>query len=119
MARGPGGQEGEVRAICLEELQRHCDEVWTDRAGNVIRLFKGRKPDPDGEYAVRIIGNMDEIPMVSNWWSTARLKRVHRRWWNICKARKTRYRLEPLPNKKGGPLQASPHFSLSGCTQTL
>ncbi|MBV4484530.1 M20/M25/M40 family metallo-hydrolase [Pseudomonas sp. SWRI153] len=64
MARGPGGQEDEVRAICLEELQRHCDEVWTDPAGNVIGLLKGRQTDPDGKHAVRIMGHMDEIAMV-------------------------------------------------------
>jgi len=64
MARGPGGQEDEVRAICLEELQRHCDEVWTDRAGNVIGLLKGHEPDPDGQHAVRIMGHMDEIAML-------------------------------------------------------
>lgn len=64
MARGPGGQEDEVRAICLEELQRHCDEVWTDRAGNVIGLLKGSEPDPNGQHAVRIMGHMDEIAML-------------------------------------------------------
>lgn len=64
MARGPGGQEDEVRAICLEELGRHCDEVWTDRAGNVIGLLEGSEPDPEGNNAVRIMGHMDEIAMV-------------------------------------------------------
>lgn len=35
-ARGPGGQEDEVRAICLRALGECCDEVSTDAAGNVI-----------------------------------------------------------------------------------
>ena len=64
MARGPGGQEDEVRAICLEQLQQHCDECWTDPAGNVIGLLKGHQPDPQARHAVRIMGHMDEIAMV-------------------------------------------------------
>ncbi|CRM64343.1 hypothetical protein [Pseudomonas sp. 28 E 9] len=34
LARGPGGQEDGVRAICLERLRPLCDETWVDPAGN-------------------------------------------------------------------------------------
>ena len=64
MARGPGGQEDEVRSICQEHLQRHCDETWTDPAGNVIGLIKGRNSSADANRAVRIMGHMDEIAML-------------------------------------------------------
>ncbi|MBC3776788.1 M42 family peptidase [Pseudomonas sp. SWRI99] len=64
MARGPGGQEDEVRAICQAHLMRYCDQTWTDPAGNVIGLLKGHQPDPESRQAVRIMGHMDEIAMV-------------------------------------------------------
>lgn len=65
MARGPGGQEDEVRSICREHLLRHCDETWIDPAGNVIGLIKGRNTGAGaGAGAVRIMGHMDEIAMV-------------------------------------------------------
>lgn len=35
LARGPGGQEDEVRAVCQRELERCCDEVGSDAAGNL------------------------------------------------------------------------------------
>ncbi len=64
-ARGPGGQEDEVRAICLEELQRHCDDVWVDSAGNVLGVIgaaacAGAAP----EHGVSVMAHMDEIAMV-------------------------------------------------------
>ncbi len=40
LARGPGGQEDEVREICLKELAKHCDEAFVDGAGNVRGLIK-------------------------------------------------------------------------------
>ncbi|MHA3737141.1 M42 family peptidase [Pseudomonas sp. Eth.TT006] len=64
MAHGPGGQEDEVRAICQEHLSRYCDETWTDPAGNVIGLLKGRGSDTHTGSAIRIMGHMDEIAMV-------------------------------------------------------
>lgn len=36
LARGPGGQEDEVRAICQRELEGCCDEVGSDAAGNLV-----------------------------------------------------------------------------------
>jgi len=64
MARGPGGQEHEVRDICLRELQPHCDKTWVDPAGNVIGLIKGNPPDPETNSPVRIMAHLDEIAML-------------------------------------------------------
>ncbi|UOK36118.1 M28 family peptidase [Pseudomonas palleroniana] len=63
-ARGPGGQEDEVRAICLESLQPLCDEAWVDAAGNVIGLIKGAQGDGERGRAVKVMAHMDEIAMV-------------------------------------------------------
>lgn len=38
-ARGPGGKEDEVRAICLRELRLFCDDTHIDPAGNVVGSF--------------------------------------------------------------------------------
>lgn len=48
LARGPGGQEDEVRRICLRELKRSCDEVWVDAADNVIGGRAGHRGDFPG-----------------------------------------------------------------------
>ncbi|MBA1228895.1 M42 family peptidase [Pseudomonas viridiflava] len=63
LAYGPGGQEDEVRKLCKTELERHCDEVTVDRAGNVIGLIKAaHASDPDD--AISVMAHMDEIAMV-------------------------------------------------------
>lgn len=49
MARGPGGQEDEVRSICLRELTAFCDDLKVDRAGNVIGLIKAAHDSDPGE----------------------------------------------------------------------
>jgi putative aminopeptidase FrvX len=64
LARGPGGQEDEVRAICLEQLRPLCDETWVDPAGNVVGLIKGQQGDADLGCAVKVMAHMDEIAMV-------------------------------------------------------
>ena len=66
LARGPGGQENEVRAICQRELKRYCDTVWTDAADNVIGIVRAGSATPaDAErHAVRIMAHQDEIAMV-------------------------------------------------------
>jgi len=64
MARGPGGQEHEVRAICLRELQPHCDKTWVDPAGNVIGLIKGTAAADETHTPVRIMAHLDEIAML-------------------------------------------------------
>lgn len=63
-ARGPGGQEDEVRAICLESLTPLCDEAWVDQAGNVVGLIKGEHSDAEPAGAVKVMAHMDEIAMV-------------------------------------------------------
>ncbi|BBP64966.1 hypothetical protein PHLH5_25070 [Pseudomonas sp. Cab53] len=64
MARGPGGQEDEVRSLCLRELEPHCDKTWTDPAGNVIGLIKGIGAAGDSPAPVRIMAHLDEIAML-------------------------------------------------------
>lgn len=70
-ARGPGGQEDEVRDICLRELSRFCEEAHIDPAGNVVGVIRGgRACSP--EAAIRIMAHLDEIAMiVKKCWRTA------------------------------------------------
>ena len=61
-ARGPSGQEDEVRSICLRELEPLCDEVHTDASGNVVGLIRGG--DADSGPVVRVMAHMDELAMI-------------------------------------------------------
>ncbi|WP_448681124.1 M28 family peptidase [Pseudomonas nicosulfuronedens] len=61
LARGPGGQEDEVRAVCHGELVKSCDRVWTDPAGNLIGLIKGATANGP---AVKVMAHLDEIAMI-------------------------------------------------------
>lgn len=63
MARGPGGQEDEVRSIVLRELAPLCDEVRVDRAGNVIGLLKAASSE-DPAPAITVMAHLDEIAMI-------------------------------------------------------
>ncbi|MDM9594564.1 M28 family peptidase [Pseudomonas guariconensis] len=63
LARGPGGQEDEVRHICLRELARHCDETRIDRAGNVLGVLRATQPC-EPEQSIRLMAHMDEIAMI-------------------------------------------------------
>lgn len=63
LARGPSGQEDEVRAVCRREMEPLCDEVWTDPAGNVIGLIKGVSPG-GAAPVVRVMTHMDELAMI-------------------------------------------------------
>ncbi|WMN20720.1 M20/M25/M40 family metallo-hydrolase [Pseudomonas piscis] len=63
LARGPGGQEDEVRAICVEHLRRYCDETRIDPAGNVIGRFAGHGA-PRAGSGICVMAHMDEIAMV-------------------------------------------------------
>jgi len=59
-ACGPVGQEDDVRDICHRELETSVDDVWIDKAGNLIGLIRG-----DGaEDAIRVMVHMDELAMV-------------------------------------------------------
>ncbi len=53
----PSGCEGEMEALCLEELAPLCSRVWQDDAGNVIGLIEGAGDGP----AVRLMAHKDEI----------------------------------------------------------
>lgn len=63
LARGPGGQEDEVRDICQRELRELCDEVTVDRAGNVCGVIRAAG-NADPEAAVRVMAHLDEIAMI-------------------------------------------------------
>jgi len=66
-ARGPCGQEDEVRVICERELNRHCDKVWVDTAGNVVGLVRGApagKGSGGQSSAIRVMAHMDELGMI-------------------------------------------------------
>lgn len=66
MARGPGGQETEVRAVCHTELVKHCDAVWTDAAGNLIGLIREqhRESSVPPIKSVQVMAHLDEIAMI-------------------------------------------------------
>ena len=57
---GPCGQEDEVREVCRRELEPFVDEVWTDEAGNLIGLIRGR----ERAQATRVMAHMDELSML-------------------------------------------------------
>ena len=60
-ARGPSGQEDEVRAICIRELETLCDKTWTDASGNVIGFLRGVSNEGP---AIRVMAHMDELAMI-------------------------------------------------------
>lgn len=66
LARGPAGQEEEVRQVCRRELERCCDAVWQDAADNLIGRIKavGVAPDEAERQTTRIMAHQDEIAMV-------------------------------------------------------
>lgn len=61
-ARGPGGEETEVRDLCESELRKHCDETWVDDAGNLIGLLRSKHEDA-GAQATLLMAHLDEIAM--------------------------------------------------------
>lgn len=64
MARGPGGEENEVRAICHREMVRYCDQVWTDPAGNLVAHIESESPAAADSAAVKVMAHLDEIAMI-------------------------------------------------------
>lgn len=62
-ARGPVGQEDEVRDICSREMENLCDKTWVDPAGNVIGLIKGDGSNPSAPI-VRVMAHMDELSLI-------------------------------------------------------
>lgn len=64
-ARGPVGQEDEVRAIVQREMKALCDEVRTDDAGNVIgQLRGGGKNAKKAVPTIKIMAHMDELSLI-------------------------------------------------------
>jgi tetrahedral aminopeptidase len=62
---GVAGFEGPIQAIVREELEKSCDEVRSDRMGNLIGLKKaGRAPGGAPPLRVMLAAHMDEIGFV-------------------------------------------------------
>lgn len=64
-ARGPGGEEHEVRDICRAELEKHCDETWVDDAGNLIGVIRAAASQTGSPSArgTLVMAHLDEIAM--------------------------------------------------------
>lgn len=63
MARGPGGEEFEVREVCQKELQQHCDETWVDDVGNLVGLIRASVAGSEDANGVLVMAHLDEIAM--------------------------------------------------------
>jgi putative aminopeptidase FrvX len=59
---GPCGQEEAVRDICRREIEDHVDEMWIDKAGNLIGYVRGEHRTDD--VATRVMVHMDELSML-------------------------------------------------------
>jgi putative aminopeptidase FrvX len=57
-ACGVSGDEGEVRAIVLEEIKGHADEVRVDALGNVLAIKNGSR---DQRLRIMLSAHMDEV----------------------------------------------------------
>ncbi len=55
------GDEGEVRAIVLEEIKGHIDEVRVDALGNVLAVKKGAGRTGQKRLRVMLSAHMDEV----------------------------------------------------------
>ncbi|MFY1663406.1 hypothetical protein [Pseudomonas sp. Pseu.R1] len=66
MARGPSGEELEVREVCQKELQQHCDETWVDDAGNLVGLIRAQSAEGNGTGGVLVMGHLDGIAACSS-----------------------------------------------------
>lgn len=60
-ARGPCGQEEEVRLLCYDLLKDIVDEIWIDSSGNLVGKISGRS---SSEQPIRLMAHMDEISMI-------------------------------------------------------
>ncbi|WP_432498921.1 M20/M25/M40 family metallo-hydrolase [Kineococcus auxinigenes] len=59
---GPVGREDAVRDVCARELRDLVDELWTDPAGNLVGLVRGR--EEPGAPGVRVMAHLDELSMI-------------------------------------------------------
>ena len=66
-ARGPSGDEKEVREVCREMLDPVCDELWKDAAGNLVGVLRAAGDGANGEGSsgpIQLVAHMDEIAMI-------------------------------------------------------
>lgn len=61
IARGPCGQEDEVRTVLQRLLKNLVDETWVDPAGNLIGKIKGKSAT---KPPIRLMAHMDELSMI-------------------------------------------------------
>jgi putative aminopeptidase FrvX len=65
LARGPSGQEDDVRKIVQREMAELCDEVKVDDAENVIGLVRGGGAKGKSKAPViNVMAHMDELAMI-------------------------------------------------------
>jgi putative aminopeptidase FrvX len=64
LAYGPCGQETAVRDICRRELEPVVDEVWEDKAHNLIGVIEGRGGRGATRSAIRVMAHLDELSML-------------------------------------------------------
>ena len=68
-AYGPGGQEEAVREVCRSMLEPFVDEMWVDKAGNLVGSIHGGGhsnacgSSHDDARATRVLAHMDELSM--------------------------------------------------------
>jgi putative aminopeptidase FrvX len=60
-ARGPSGEEDEVRTLCHKQLKSLVDDTWIDPAGNVIGKISGSEKNLE---AIRVMVHMDELSLI-------------------------------------------------------
>ena len=63
LAFGPSGCEDAVRNIITEQIKGECDNITTDKAGNLIAVVRGRGNDYNKENPRRVMlsAHMDEV----------------------------------------------------------
>lgn len=61
-AKGPCGQEDEVREVCQRELKPLVDEMWIDAAGNLIGKIRGSHSETS--QSVSLMVHMDELSLI-------------------------------------------------------
>ena len=63
LARGPCGEEDEIREILMQLITPLADKCWIDKAGNVIEYVAGQSGSTE-ENSLRILVHMDELSMI-------------------------------------------------------
>lgn len=58
---GVSGDEGAVRALIENEIRPYCDEIRTDKAGNLIAEKKGKK---ESRHKIVLAAHMDEVGFI-------------------------------------------------------